>query len=92
LNQTEGRISSNLLNRKQSSRKTSIVCRWLKLLKLHQTIDIILQSNNNQSGFGRQRKKFVLLSVSHFTRVSTPIISISDPGLHVDAPNRKQNF
>jgi len=31
LHQTEGRISSNLLKRKQSSRKTSIVCRWLKL-------------------------------------------------------------
>jgi len=29
LHQTEGRISSNLLKRKQSSRKTSIVCRWL---------------------------------------------------------------
>jgi len=27
--QTEGRISSNLLKRKQSSRKTSIVCHWL---------------------------------------------------------------
>jgi len=29
LYQTEGRISSNLLKRKQSSRKTSIVWRWL---------------------------------------------------------------
>jgi len=29
LHQTEGRISSNLIKRKQSSRKTSIVCRWL---------------------------------------------------------------
>jgi len=29
LHQTEGRISSNLLKRKQSSGKTSIVCRWL---------------------------------------------------------------
>jgi len=28
LHQTEGRISSNLLKRKQSSKKTSIVCRW----------------------------------------------------------------
>jgi len=31
LHQTEGRISSNLLKRKQSSRKTSIVCHWLKI-------------------------------------------------------------
>jgi len=45
----------------------------------------------NQSGFGggligfdRQRRKFVLLSASHSTRVSTPITSISGPGLHVD--------
>jgi len=30
LYQTESRMSSNLLKRKQSSRKTSIVCRWLK--------------------------------------------------------------
>jgi len=29
LHQTEDKISSNLLKRKQSSRKTSIVCRWL---------------------------------------------------------------
>jgi len=30
LHQIEGRISSNLLKvRKQSSRKTSIMCRWL---------------------------------------------------------------
>jgi len=34
LHQTEGRISSNLLKRKQSSRKTSIVCRWLNSLVL----------------------------------------------------------
>jgi len=45
---------------------------------------VALQSNNNQSGFGRQRRKFVLLSASHSTRVSTPTTSISDPGLHVD--------
>jgi len=32
LHQTEDRISSNLLKRKQSSRKTSIICRWLKSL------------------------------------------------------------
>jgi len=25
-------VSSNLLKRKQSSRKTSIVCRWLKII------------------------------------------------------------
>jgi len=30
LHKTEGRISSNLLKRKQSSRKTSIVYGWLK--------------------------------------------------------------
>jgi len=30
LHQTEGRISSNLLKRKQFSRKTSFVCRRLK--------------------------------------------------------------
>jgi len=29
LHQTEGKISNNLLKRKQSSRKASIVCRWL---------------------------------------------------------------
>jgi len=32
LHQTEGRISSNLLKRKQSSSKTSIVCCSLKSL------------------------------------------------------------
>jgi len=45
---------------------------------------VALQSNNNQSGFGRQRRKFVLLSASHFTRVSTFTISISGPGFHID--------
>jgi len=44
-----------------------------------------LQSNNNQSGFGKQRKKFVLLSASHFTRVFTPTTSISGPDIHVGA-------
>jgi len=29
LHQTEGRISSNLLNRKQFSKKTNVVCRRL---------------------------------------------------------------
>jgi len=33
LHQIEDRISSNLLKRKQSSRKTNIVCRWLYYLK-----------------------------------------------------------
>jgi len=32
LHQTEDRISSNLLKRKQSSRKTSIMCRWLNII------------------------------------------------------------
>jgi len=49
-----------------------------------------LQSNNNQSGFGRQRRKFVLLSASHFTCVFTPITSISGPGFHVDDTERSQ--
>jgi len=43
-----------------------------------------LPSTWSQSGFGRQRRKFVLLSASHSTRVSTPITSISGPGLYVD--------
>jgi len=30
------------------------------------------QNNNNQSGFSRQRRKFILLSASHSTRVSIP--------------------
>jgi len=29
LHQTKGRIPNNLLKRKQSSRKTSIMCHWL---------------------------------------------------------------
>jgi len=33
---------------------------------------------------GRQRRKFILLSVSHFMRVSTLTISVSGPGLHVN--------
>jgi len=33
-----------------------------------------------EEGFGRQRGKFVLLSASHSTRVSTPTTSISGPG------------
>jgi len=47
---------------------------------------ITLQSNNNQSGFGRQRRKFVLLSASHSTRVSTLTTSISGPGLYGCVP------
>jgi len=43
-----------------------------------------LQSNNNQSDFGRQRRKLLQLSASHSTRISTSITSISGPGLHVD--------
>jgi len=35
-------------------------------------------------GFDRQRRKLLLLSASHFTRISTPTTSISDLGLHVD--------
>jgi len=39
-------------------------------------------------GFDRQRRKFVLLSASHSTRVSAPTTSISGPGLHVDGGDR----
>jgi len=35
LHQTEDKISSNLLKRKQSSRKTSIMCRRIKTNKSH---------------------------------------------------------
>jgi len=45
LHQTEGRISNNLLKRKQSSRKTSIVCRWLSLFRV----------NDSGSGPGQTR-------------------------------------
>jgi len=44
---------------------------------------VALQSNNNQSGFSRQRRKSIL-SVSHSTRVSTPTTAIGDPVLYVD--------
>jgi len=61
LHQTEGRISSNLLKRKQS-RKTSIVCRWLYTQldcdplgatnaskhSINQSEDRILQINNQK--------------------------------------------
>jgi len=42
------------------------------------------EADNSQSAFGRQRRKFVLLSASHSTRVSTLTTSISGPSLHVD--------
>jgi len=35
-------------------------------------------------GFDRQRRKLLLLSAFHSTRISTPTTSISGPGLHVD--------
>jgi len=43
---------------------------------------IVALQSNNQSGFGRQRRKFVLLSASHSTRVSTFTTAISGPVLN----------
>jgi len=42
-------------------------------------INVALQSNNNHSGFSRQRKTFTLLSASHSTRISIPTTAISNP-------------
>jgi len=44
LHQTEDRISSNLLKRKQSSKKTSIVCRWLYFIYICKILHILIST------------------------------------------------